>query len=262
MKKILLSIAIVGLMASASMGAPYMVKQAAWAPTGPADSVWTQANAMTTTGDGDLSFDARWLWDGNYLYARCVVTDNQHSMTGTVDKGNFWNMDIVEFMLNPTNATQTSFATNPGSDQLVWGINNVNALIRSNTQISASYAAQAANVVLDETYANWDYTGANAVGAGNYAIQVRWSWTDTTANGGLARTAPTALDLLRLSMQVDDRDGADGNTQYPAGGSFVWNDPSTYAAAQLDSAVAPEPATMTLLVLGGIGLLAARKRRR
>jgi hypothetical protein len=258
MKKYLLSLAVLGLMAGSSMGA-YQVNQAGWAPTGPLDVIWDSANVMPSTwtdggstGAADMTLDVRFLWDTNRLYARVMVTDDVHSIQ--VASGNAWNDDSMEFYVNAKNVSSTTFvaADRTTQDQVYFNNAGVLTLDTADSKLSSTTAQAIA----------WNDFGSN----GNYAIQMMWDWAGTGAGQlGLAGT-PSVGDPMRLGGGANDDDTGVRNNHaisqnFAGSGAITWNNPSTYYASQISNVVAPEPATLALLALGGIGTLIRRRRR-
>ena len=273
MKRLVLSIVVLGLMASPAM-ATYMVKQAAWAPTGPTDPIWNSANQMAwgvaTGGSYPPSSicvgDARVLWDGTNFYFRIGVTDQAHYDSAAVGT-NAWNMDCMEFYLNPHNTTSTVY--NDGAEQFQIAIMNDGSPSLASAAITAGRPEQIAPTLSEAAIwedSNFTADGSNTTNGGNYAIQITLPWVGSL-NGTLSfTTAPTAGTLMKLDAAICDADGGPGRiadiTTTDAGGgfNFQWTNPNEWGVAQLDATMAPEPATLTLLVLGGIGMLVRRRR--
>jgi Carbohydrate family 9 binding domain-like/PEP-CTERM motif len=274
---VLMSLAAVALLAGTSLGASYTVKYTAAIPTGPTDAAWNTATvipstyfvdgSIETTPGADLAVDVRYLWDGANLYGRIMVTDNVHANNtadGPANGGtaytNQWNMDDVEFYVNGVNRSAAGgFAA--GTTQDAWGINNLGHLNLSTTANGTSGTVANNNVKM-WTDPAFDPTGAG--GNGNYGIQEQWAWQGAAGNGGLGLSAtPTAGQLLRLGGAANDSDYAGTRRNHEITGSYsgmggiTWNDPSTYGPALLGPT--PEPATLTLLVLGGAAVALRRR---
>ena len=83
--------------------------------------------------------------------------------------------------------------------------------------------------------------------------------------------SPAVLDLTAYLQEIVDADGTvmsvGAGAPQEASYSYIMMMGSTYPTANLrpylvvDYEYVPEPATMTLLVLGGLGVLCRRKRR-
>jgi len=262
MKQIILTLAVLGLLCGTAMagthtgdrwtatGTAGYINQAT--PTGINDAVWATANTYncdvtqeasntphyrTTAEKTDCSGTWKALWDSSKLYILVTVQDNTHTNGGSTE----WIGDSIEIYIDPTNAKHTTYS---GKDTQT-GIQ-----YRGGTYLCTTYGSKEnmdlAHVIND-----------GGVSLPNYTMMVTYEWAGS--GNAMLNTTGTLNKVFGLTVYVDDADtGTTHNCDacWGTNYTYLYDDLSSIPTVQL----APEPATLALLAIGGIGMLVRRRR--
>jgi cellulose/xylan binding protein with CBM9 domain/fibronectin type III domain protein len=183
-------------------------------------------------GTANNSAKVKLAWDDTYLYAAYDVTDTELlALQTTRDDPDVYKDDAVELFIDPQGdgAGATSMTTT--DYQLLANVLETLDDKRGNgtggkdpSYNAASFLAQAV------TNGTLNASGTDV----GYAVEMRIAWTDLGVT-------PSAGNLMRMDLAVDDRDGAAAQQEYfdwaNLGSSF--NNPSGWKDVQLVNRPAP-----------------------
>ena len=251
-------VAVLAISASGAMAAWTAPAPAAYinqgSPTGINDAVWGTANEYTINvivNDAasptyrtlpaelaDCSGTWKGLWDSTNLYVRVTVTDDLH-----VNSATDWQGDCFEVYIDPNNDKSATYipANKDTQSGIAW---------KSGNYLNTGYANQ--NIALTAVQSD------NGGSLPNYTFMVTYVWAGT-GTGQLNQT-PSLNKLLGLSVYVCDCD-VSGTREVQLGWGTNSGQLYTNQSAIPTVQLAPEPATLALLAIGGIGALIRRRRR-
>ena len=214
-------------------------------------TTWYEVNGTSIGSDADCSATVSLLWDSTNLYAKVAVTDDVHADLRDVSSSS--NNDSIEFYLNAIN--------NPRGNDPPWS-----GLPPPVSQDLFGYKGGA--IVKGASGINSQLSQFNGtISGGNYTLMGTWAWVGTgDGQLGLA-AAPSVNDLIGFGLGVNESDdiahdqwsftGRDSEMMFWTSNNDLWTNPSSIPTFTLT----PEPATMALLVIGGVGMLIRRRRR-
>ena len=267
MRKLLIGLTVLLVAGSVMVSAAVPTKAAleipkvATGPTSYSDAVWGSAPSWTAnqaskgstwyeinlgtaiSDDADCSATVKMLWDSTNLYALVSVTDDVHAdQRGT---NNLFNNDSIEFYLDANNSKGVSYGPQDSQDTVGY---KDGAITIGNSQINSPTS---------------QFNGT--ISGGNYTLMGKWAWVGTGAGQLGLSSAPSVDDLIGFGICVNESDnitagefsGRDSGMTFWVDAYSMWSDASLFPTFTLT----PEPATMALLGLGGLGLLVRRKRR-
>jgi hypothetical protein len=173
-----------------------------------------------------------------------AVTDDVHADQRSTS--NLYNNDTIEFYLDANNSKGTSYGSQDSQDTVGY---KGGVITIGNSQISSPTS---------------QFNGT--ISGGNYTLMGTWAWVGTGAGQLGLSSAPSVSDLIGFDINVNESDdttsgewtGRDSTMSFWGNYGDMWSRPDHFGTFTLT----PEPATMALLAIGGLGMLIRRRSRK
>ncbi len=202
------------------IGPPYEIFKTPTPPVmdGTADPIWENSSVLaveaqnviveSVTNAADLSGNAKFLWDNDYLYVFATVTDDSQIN----DSQNSYEDDAVEIYIDINNDKAATYGANDVQYTFGWDDGAVVGSLPSG------------RLTTGITYAVLDTDDG-------YIIEARIPWTTTQGS-------PAVNQLIGIDFMINDDDngtGRDGKLSWSATADDAWQNPSLFGVAKLVS---------------------------